>query len=125
MSASIARSARQVGTIAVQDLPPPARPAAGRRAATGIGVPAPGFRWRRPRAQERGLGAGGELRAEQPVHARRAERDASGFGLDRRGVHPTGRDLAAGPGHDELGDAIGADPGETDLLALLEAQARF
>ncbi len=75
--------------------------------------------------EERRLLHVGEGGAEQPVDAAGTERDPLRPWLGGRRVDSPGGRGPARPGHDELRDAVGADPGEADLLALLEAEARL
>ena len=64
-----------------------------------------------------------QRRPEEPVHPSRPECDPARRGLVRGAVDPAGRDGATGPLGDQARRAVGADPGEADLLALLEAEA--
>ena len=67
----------------------------------------------------------GNRRAEQLPHAGGPEGQLCRGRLLRRSVDATFRDRTAGPGERELRDPICPDAGETELLALLEAKARF
>ena len=66
-----------------------------------------------------------DLHAEEAVDARRSERDVHGLEFRRVRVDDPGRDRAAGPRLDEPGAAVGAEPRQPVLLALLEAEARL
>ena len=65
----------------------------------------------------------GMVGPEQPVDAGRSERDPGRLRLGRVRVDAAGRDGPAGPLGDQSRRAIRAEPGEPELLALLEAQA--
>ena len=75
--------------------------------------------------QEPLLLGGWNVRPEQAVDPRRPEGHAPRPRFDGRGVDAARGDGAAGPVGEQLRDAVGADPGQPDLLALLEAQARL
>ena len=75
--------------------------------------------------EERSLLVGCEVRAQQPVDPGRPEGDVRERRLGRVRIDHARRDLAACPFGDEAGRAIGTDPREAELLALLEAEARL
>ena len=125
MSASTARSRRQVGTVASSTSASPGSTSTG-------SVPA-AMRTRRPGGgrvrldpdpgEELALFVGGEGRAEQPVDPRRPEGDVGRRRLVGVRIDRARGDLAARPLGDEARRPVGADPGEAELLALLETQA--
>ena len=126
-SASTARSRRQVGTVASDDLVVSRRP---RRAASSRRPRGSGSR-RAPGSSRSRRGPGGpavpscrRLGPEQPVDAGRSEGDERRRRFGRVRVDRAGRDLATGPLGDEAGRAIRTEPGQPPFLALLEAQAR-
>src|SRR5207244_9954217 len=67
--------------------------------------------------------AGLEHGTQEPVDPRRPEHDPGPVRLLGRGIDPAGEDGATGPLVDEPGATVGADPGEPELLALIEAMA--
>ena len=75
--------------------------------------------------EELALLVGGELRAQQAVDPLGPEGDAGAVGLVRRRVDATRGHDAARPLGEQLGRAVGADPRQADLLALLEPGARL
>ena len=75
--------------------------------------------------QEVPLLVGRQLGAQQPVDPRGPERDPRRPRLVGRGVDSATGDHAARPRLDELRGAVGADPGQPRLLALLEPAARL
>ena len=128
MSASTARSRRQVGHGRVDDASSAPASTVERLRAGGDRDPRPGDGRRRldpDPGEQVALLVGSERRAQEPVDAGRPERDVGRRGLDRVGVDGAGGDLAAGPLGDQASRPVGAEPGQPRLLALLEAQARL
>ena len=66
-----------------------------------------------------------QRRPEQPVHAGGSEGDVRRCWLDGIRIDDAGGDRAARPFGDQAGRAIGAEPGQARLDALLEPQARL
>ena len=73
--------------------------------------------------EKRGLLVGGDVRAEQSVDPGRPKRDLRRIRLARICIDASGGHRAAGPVGQQLGDAVGPDAGEPELLALLESEA--
>ncbi len=126
MSASIARSRRQVGTVAsttssvarldVERLRCPRR--------RGSGVPAPAGAVSIP-TRASSARCSSVANVVPSSRLTRAGRKATWAGGGSAGfdVDGAGRDLAAGPLGDEAGRPVGTEPREAELLALLEAEA--